>query len=119
MCEEGSNRQQQGGMRHLAKVRHVIGYLHEGPGGTRAQPLAISPLPQPRTSMMAAECRGAIHTPVTGKCKAIPGFRPLTGMYEQMREGTEAFYIVGKYGVYVSDKICCLSRLFRWLKPLD
>lgn len=69
--------------------------------------------------MTAAECCGAIHTPLTGKCKAIPGFRPLTGMYEQMREGTEAFYIVGKYGVYVSDKVCCLSRLFRWLKPSD
>lgn len=40
-------------------------------------------------------------------------------MYQEMGEGTEAFYILGKYGIYVSDKICCLSRLFRWLKPSD
>lgn len=62
---------------------------------------------------------GQAHTPVTGESKAIPGFRPLAGMYEQMGEGTEAFYIVGKYAIYISDKICCLSRLFRWLKPSD
>lgn len=58
------------------------------------------------------------HTPLTGKTKAIPVFRPLAEIYEQ-RSRNRRFYIVGKYGVYVSDKICCLSRLFRWLKPSD
>ena len=60
---------------------------------------------------------------LTLQSQANPGQSPVSDPSQECTsrrvEGAGAFYIVGKYGVYVSDKMCCLSRLFRWLKPSD